>query len=70
MRLAHTISGSAPGLISRTELKPSAGKLLLRLPTRDRSVFAGDAVERRLKTLASVLGFEGSGFGKLPDRDD
>ena len=48
----------------------SGGKLLLRLPTRDRSVFAGDAVERRLKTLASVLGFEGSGFGKLPDRDD
>ena len=70
LRLAHTISGSAPGLISRTELKPSGGKLLLRLPTRDRSVFAGDAVERRLKTLASVLGFEGSGFGKLPDRDD
>ena len=67
LRLAHTVSGSAPGLIGRTELKPSGSKLSLQLPVKDRAVFTGDAVERRLKTLASVLGFDGASFGKITE---
>lgn len=67
LRLAHTVSGSAPGLIGRTVLKPSGTKLFLRLPVKDRLVFTGDSVERRLKTLASVLGYAGAGYGKLPE---
>lgn len=67
LRLAHTVSGSAPGLIGRTALKPSGSELSLRLPVKDRSVFTGDAVERRLKTLASALGFDGAAFGKASD---
>jgi exopolyphosphatase/guanosine-5'-triphosphate,3'-diphosphate pyrophosphatase len=64
LRLAHTVSGSAPGLIGRTKLKPLNDKLMLQLPVKDRSVFAGDAVERRLKTLANALGFPTSSFSK------
>lgn len=67
LRLAHTVSGSAPGLIGRTALKPAGSELSLRLPVKDRSVFTGDAVERRLKTLASALGFDGAAFGKASD---
>ena len=62
-----TAFDAAGGLIGRTVLKPSGTKLFLRLPVKDRLVFTGDAVERRLKTLASVLGYAGAGYGKLPE---
>jgi len=61
------VSGSAPGLIGRTVLKPAGSKLYLRLPVTDRVVFTGDAVERRLKTLATALGFSAAAFGKTGD---
>ncbi len=63
LRLAHTVSGSAPGLIGKTALKPGRGVLTLKLP-KQRQVFIGDAVERRLRTLAKVLGFDDAQFGK------
>lgn len=58
LRLAHTISGSAPGLLSRTELKVSKEKLTLMVADKDREALLSDAVERRLKTLARVLGLK------------
>ncbi|MAN81170.1 MAG: exopolyphosphatase [Rhodospirillaceae bacterium] len=65
LRLGHTVSGSAPDLIGRTALKVSDGKLFLCLPAKDRAVFTGDAVERRLKTLATAMGFSGADFGEI-----
>ncbi|MEP0336675.1 MAG: hypothetical protein ABJ388_18655 [Alphaproteobacteria bacterium] len=67
LRLGHTVSGSAPDLIGRTTLKPTREKLFLGLPVKDRDVFTGDAVERRLKTLATALGFGASAFGKTSE---
>ncbi|MHC8509783.1 MAG: Ppx/GppA phosphatase family protein [Rhodospirillales bacterium] len=51
LRLAHTISGSAPGILTRTRLKLKPKKLILKTP-KDKEGFASEAVERRLKTLA------------------
>ncbi len=61
LRLAHTIAGSAPGILSRSELRITGGRLVLKLP-EDRDVYVSEAVERRLKTLAASLGLKGE-FG-------
>jgi len=61
LRLAHTIAGSAPGILSKCELKIRGGMLVLKLP-EDRDVYVSETVERRLKTLAAALGLEGD-FG-------
>lgn len=58
LRLAHTISGSAPGLLSRTELRVEKDKLYLFVEERDRPALISEAVERRLKTLARALGLK------------
>jgi len=55
LRLAHTISGSAPGLLSRTVLRIEGDKLVLQVREEDRSALLSDAVERRMKTLARAL---------------
>jgi len=58
LRLAHTISGSAPGLLSGTRLEIEGNFLQLRiLPTDilDRSFYLSEAVERRLRGLAKSL---------------
>lgn len=65
LRLAHTISGSAPGLIDQTKLKLVKGAMVLMLPASERQVFLGDAVERRMQTLAKALGFKRAEFGKV-----
>jgi len=54
LRLAHTLAGSAPGLLSQTQLKVTKTRLTLELP-KDRAVFLGEAVERRLRTLARAM---------------
>ena len=62
LRLAHTISGSAPGILARTWFEVGADELVLRMP-KDGSVgggmFASEAIERRLATLGRALGLRG-----------
>lgn len=59
IRLAHTLSGSAPGLLSRTRLERKAKTVVLHLPG-DTVVFQSDTVERRFRGLAKTLGLRGS----------
>ncbi|HER26637.1 MAG TPA: hypothetical protein ENI69_05970, partial [Rhodospirillales bacterium] len=57
LRLAHTIAGSAPGILSKSKLKIGADTLILKLPP-DRDVYISETVIRRLKTLAASLGLD------------
>lgn len=57
LKLAHTISGSAPGILAKTRLEPLDGSLVLRLP-RDPTPFLSDTVVRRLRALARNLGMK------------
>ncbi len=59
LRLAHTLSGSAPGLLEKTKLKLKDGCLTLKLPEAEADVFRGDAVERRLRALARMFDLKG-----------
>jgi exopolyphosphatase/guanosine-5'-triphosphate,3'-diphosphate pyrophosphatase len=52
LRLAHTLSGGAPGLLAQTRLKVEKERLILLLPA-DNAVFLSEAVDRRLKQLAA-----------------
>lgn len=57
LRLAHTIAGSAPGVLEKTAL--CVKEKILELDLRqDPALFAGSAVERRLKTLSRALGLK------------
>ena len=56
LRLAHTISGSAPGHIGKTELQLTDGKIALMVSGDEREVLVGEAVERRMKALGKALG--------------
>jgi len=59
LRLAHTISGSAPGILQITRLVMDRKRVHLQLPNDtagERDLFLGDAVRRRFKTLAQALG--------------
>ena len=61
LRLAHTLSGSAPGLLPKAPLSIVSDYLILTLPpgpSSERDMFAGEAVERRLKSLAASLGLK------------
>ena len=57
LRLAHTIAGSAPGVLGDTVLRLQANVLELDL-SRDPALFAGHAVERRFRSLARAVGAE------------
>lgn len=59
IRLAHTLSGSAPGLLSRTRLERKAKTLVLHMPGGS-GVFQSDTVERRFRGLTKSLGLRGS----------
>ncbi len=61
LRLAHTLSGSAPGVLIRTqlELDTDKGKLFLKVSNDDLHALVSDAVKRRLKTLAKSIGLKG-----------
>jgi exopolyphosphatase/guanosine-5'-triphosphate,3'-diphosphate pyrophosphatase len=54
LRLAHTLSGGAPGLLALTRLQVEAGKLVLHL-TENSSLFLSEAVERRFRALARSM---------------
>lgn len=54
LRLAHTLSGSAPGLLDRTRLERGAETLTLVLPAQD-AVYRSETVERRFNTLAKRM---------------
>jgi len=58
LRLAHTLTGSAPGLLGRTRLAVSGKRLLLKIPAEG-EMFQSETVERRLRTLARSLGLKG-----------
>ena len=55
LRLGHTISGGAPGLLQRTKLTLDKRKVVLHLPADD-AVFMTSAFDRRLDHLAQELG--------------
>lgn len=55
LRLAFTLSGGTPVLLSGTALRRHGGELQLRL-VEGTGVFAGESVQRRLDALASALG--------------
>jgi exopolyphosphatase / guanosine-5'-triphosphate,3'-diphosphate pyrophosphatase len=57
LRLAHTLSGGAPGLLAQTRLKVEKDRLILLLPA-DNAVFLSEAVDRRLKQLAASKGLK------------
>lgn len=57
LRLAHTISGSAPGLLQLTRLKRTKTKLTLHLGGES-EVLLSETVERRLGQLADILGLQ------------
>lgn len=57
LRLAHTLSGGAPGLLPRTRLERDKERLVLELPDES-AVFLSEAVERRCKSLARSLGLK------------
>lgn len=65
LRLAYTLSAGTPDLLSGTNLRIHAGRLILRLE-EDHGVFAGDAVTRRLVRLAQALGLEADTETTLP----
>lgn len=63
LRLAHTISGSAPDVLSGTRLRIDANKLFLDLPPES-AVYVSETVGRRLKSLARSIGLKGR-FGSV-----
>ena len=54
LRLAHTLSGGAPGLLPQTRMKLKNDRLVLEIPN-GKTVFLSEAVERRLKNLARSM---------------
>lgn len=58
LRLAHTLTGGAPGLLPQTLLIRKNASLVLELP-RDPLVFQSEAVERRFLRLTKAMGLKG-----------
>ena len=54
IRLAHTLSGSAPGLLSQTSLERSGDEIILHLPG-DSQAFQSDTVDRRFRGMCKSL---------------
>lgn len=54
LRLAHTLSGGAPGLLSQTRIRIEDDALVLLLPM-DSAIFLSEAVERRFVRLARAM---------------
>jgi exopolyphosphatase/guanosine-5'-triphosphate,3'-diphosphate pyrophosphatase len=55
LRLAYTMTGGAPGLLSHTALTGTGGTVTLTVPD-EAALFVGDTVQRRLDALGRVLG--------------
>ncbi|MEQ8967075.1 MAG: Ppx/GppA family phosphatase [Azospirillaceae bacterium] len=58
LRLAHTLTGGASGLLSRTRLLVDGDTVELVLPP-DAETLGGDVVARRLQSLAKAMGLAG-----------
>ncbi|MBC8158211.1 MAG: hypothetical protein H8E94_02655 [Alphaproteobacteria bacterium] len=54
LHLAHTLSGGAPGLLSKTRLRRKRNRVVLYLG-KDAALFQSEAVERRLDRLAKSM---------------
>ncbi|MBT6094876.1 MAG: Ppx/GppA family phosphatase, partial [Rhodospirillaceae bacterium] len=64
LRLAHNLSGSAPGLLTSTRFEVETDQISLVLPVGGddgRDIYVSEAVERRLRQLAKSLG-KSAGF--------
>ncbi|MDA0998426.1 MAG: Ppx/GppA phosphatase family protein [Proteobacteria bacterium] len=59
IRLAHTVSGSAPGLLAATRMERSGKRLILHLPGST-EIFRSETVDRRFRSLARILGLQGN----------
>ena len=59
LRLAHTLSGGVPGILSKSHLELTTEKLTLHLG-KEGQVLLGEAVERLFYELAGTLNIEGS----------
>jgi exopolyphosphatase / guanosine-5'-triphosphate,3'-diphosphate pyrophosphatase len=57
LRVAHLISASAPGVLSRSPVKVEDDDLILRLP-RDLAALAGPRLKTRLKQLGKQIGYK------------
>jgi exopolyphosphatase/guanosine-5'-triphosphate,3'-diphosphate pyrophosphatase len=57
MRVAYLVSASMPGVLPKTPLRVSRGKLTLRLSGRH-AALASDRLFNRLKQLARLVGRE------------
>ena len=57
LRLAFTLCGGVPSLLSRATLAVERGNLVLRVPARG-PLQGGETVERRLTALSRALGLE------------
>lgn len=58
LRLAHTFTGGAPGILRDTPLRPGLGKLQFAIAPAH-AALGGDVVKRRLDSLAVALGQAG-----------
>ncbi|SCA55350.1 Exopolyphosphatase [Candidatus Terasakiella magnetica] len=58
LRLAHTLASGAPHLLEQTRLEIRGGELILSLP-EDQDVFIGEAVAKRVQTIAKHMGLSG-----------
>jgi len=55
LRLAHTLASGAPHLLVETKLEVRGGELILSLPENE-DIFIGEAVAKRVQTVAKHLG--------------
>lgn len=58
LRLAHTLASGAPHLLEDTRLEIRGGELILSLPEGE-DIFIGEAVARRVQTVAKHLNLSG-----------
>lgn len=54
LRLAHTLASGAPHMLNYTKLEIRGGELILSLP-EEHDIFLGEAVEKRLQTIAKHI---------------
>lgn len=58
LRLAQTLSGGVPGILSDCKLRLSGGNIVLEIPGQH-AALDGEAVQRRVEALAKALGRDG-----------
>ncbi len=58
LRLAHSLASGAPHMLEYTKMEIRGGELILSLP-EDQDIFIGEAVAKRLQTIAKLMGLSG-----------